>query len=38
MLDLLSKSPGQPIAYTVIVESLHLTRGELQGALSGFTR
>jgi hypothetical protein len=38
MLDLLSKSPGQPIAYTYLVESLHLTRGELQGALSGFTR
>ena len=38
MLDLLSKSPGQPITYTAIVESLHLTRGELQGALSGFTR
>lgn len=38
MLDLLSKSPGQPIAYTAIVESLHLTRGELQGALSGFSR
>jgi hypothetical protein len=38
MLDLLSKSPGQPIAYTDIVKSLHLTRGELQGALSGFSR
>jgi len=38
MLDLLSKSPGQPIAYTDLVESLHLTRGELQGALSGFSR
>lgn len=38
MLDLLSKSPGQPIAYTYLVESLHLTRGELQGALSGFSR
>ena len=38
MLDLLSKSPGQPIAYTDIAESLHLTRGQLQGALSGFTR
>jgi hypothetical protein len=38
MLDLLSKSPGQPIAYTDIVKSLQLTRGELQGALSGFSR
>jgi hypothetical protein len=38
MLDLLSKSPGQPIAYTDIVGSLNLTRGELQGALSGFSR
>ena len=38
MLDLLSKSPGQLIAYTNIVGSLKLTRGELQGALSGFSR
>lgn len=38
MLDLLSKSQGQPIAYTDIAKALHLTRGELQGALSGFSR
>lgn len=38
MLDILSKSPGQLIAYTDIAESLQLTRGELQGALSGFSR
>ena len=38
MLDLLSQSPGQPIAYTAIAASLRLTRGELQGALSGFSR
>jgi hypothetical protein len=38
MLDLLSKSPGQPIAYTDIVGALQITRGELQGALSGFSR
>jgi hypothetical protein len=38
MLDLLAKSPGQPVSYSDIAQSLHLTRGELQGALSGFTR
>lgn len=38
MLDLLAKSPGQPVSYGDIADSLHLTRGELQGALSGFTR
>jgi hypothetical protein len=38
MLDLLAESPGQPVSYGDIAESLHLSRGELQGALSGFTR
>jgi AraC-like DNA-binding protein len=38
MLDLLSKSPGRHIAYNDIATSLHLSRGELQGALSGFSR
>lgn len=38
VLDLLAKTPGQPVAYTDIAKNLHLSRGELQGALSGFTR
>jgi hypothetical protein len=38
MLDLLSQSPGQPIGYAEIAKSLGITHGELQGALSGFTR
>jgi hypothetical protein len=38
MLDMLSESPDKPVAYTHIALSLHLSRGELQGALSGFSR
>ena len=38
MLDLLSKEPGQPIGYSEIAKSLGITHGELQGALSGFSR
>lgn len=38
MLDILSKTPGQPIGYAEIARSLGITHSELQGALSGFTR
>jgi hypothetical protein len=38
LLDVLAASPGQPIAYTELAKELGLSRGELQGALSGFTR
>jgi hypothetical protein len=38
MLDILSKEPGQPVGYAVIAESLGITHGQLQGALSGFSR
>jgi hypothetical protein len=38
MMDLLSKEPDQPIAYAEVARSLGITHGELQGALSGFSR
>ena len=38
MLDLLSKNPDEPIRYADVAKSLGITHGELQGALSGFTR
>jgi hypothetical protein len=38
MLDLLSKEPDRPIAYAEVARSLGITHGELQGALSGFSR
>ena len=38
LMDVLAESPGQPVAYTELVTRLGVTRGELQGALSGFTR
>jgi hypothetical protein len=38
MLDLLSKTPDEPIRYADVAKSLGITHGELQGALSGFTR
>ena len=42
MLDLLSQSPGQPISYTAIVESLHLTevsyKARCPALLGGYLR
>jgi hypothetical protein len=38
MLDLLSKKPDEPIRYADVAKSLGVSHGELQGALSGFSR
>jgi hypothetical protein len=38
VLDILAKSPGQPVSYTQLTQELKVTRAELQGSLAGFTR
>ena len=37
-LDILAAQPKKPMAYTELADGLGVTRKQLQGALSGFTR